>query len=128
MAALFNVAINIALIIGWGFDYSALYYSFIIAGIVQCLYIENQTHVLKHFKRTAFDKCLIKEMLRFSWPFSINLAFFWLLNSYSKTVIASELGMEANGYFSMAAKFGAIIQMLAGCIIMAWQENAFQKE
>lgn len=27
----------------------------------------------------------------------------------------------------MAAKFGAIIQMLAGCIIMAWQENAFQK-
>lgn len=127
VAALFNVAINIALIIGWGFDYSALYYSFIIAGIVQCLYIENQTHVLKHFKRTAFDKCLIKEMLRFSWPFSINLAFFWLLNSYSKTVIASELGMEANGYFSMAAKFGAIIQMLTGCIIMAWQENAFQK-
>lgn len=32
VAALFNVAINIALIIGWGFDYSALYYSFIIAG------------------------------------------------------------------------------------------------
>ena len=26
VAALFNVAINIALIIGWGFDYSALYY------------------------------------------------------------------------------------------------------
>lgn len=121
------VCINLLLLIYCKMDYSALYISFIAGGLSQCLWIELKIGVIRHLRLFRIDKNEIIQMLKFSWPLGINVGAFWFLNSYAKTALVYSLGTEVNGYFSMGAKFGAIIQFLSSCLIMAWQEKAFER-
>lgn len=121
------VGLNLILILVFNFDYSALYISFIAGSIIQCLIVGINVRPYSHINLRKFNVLEIKSMLKFSWPLGINIGAFWFLNSYSKTAIVNAMGTEVNGYFSMGAKFGAIIQFLSACLIMAWQEKAFEQ-
>lgn len=121
------VGLNLILILGFKFDYSALYISFIAGSLIQCLIVGINVRPYSHLNLCKFNLPEIRSMLKFSWPLGVNIGAFWFLNSYSKTAIVNAMGTEVNGYFSMGAKFGAIIQFLSACLIMAWQEKAFEQ-
>ena len=126
-SSLTYVGLNLLLILKFKFDYSALYISFIAGALVQCLIVSIVLRPFSHLNLRKINFSEIKAMLKFSWPLGINLGAFWFLNSYSKSAIVNAMGTEVNGYFSMGAKFGAIIQFLSACLIMAWQEKAFEQ-
>lgn len=123
-----NIFLNILFLVFLKMDYSSLYISAIISSIIQCIIIEINVKIIKNFKYKDLNVKLMKKLISFSFPYCINTIAFWFLNSYAKIAISSNLSVENNGYFSIAAKFPMVLQLFASCFSLAWQEIAFSKK
>lgn len=126
LSTVINAIVNILLIICFGFDYSSLFISYIMGTIVQCVLIEIKVHPNKYFKKEKIEIDLIKDMLKFALPFSLNICAYWFLNSYSRIIISSQLGVTQNGIYAVATKFTVALNLVSSCIILAWQELSFK--
>lgn len=127
ISTLVNAILNILLIIVFNVDYKALYIAYITSVIVQCLILEYKVKIFSTLSPRLFDWQLFKDMLKFTLPLCLNTGAFWFLTSYGKTVVSTNLSIADNGYYSVASKFGLIIQLVSSCFIAAWQELAFAK-
>lgn len=56
----------------------------------------------------------------------LNICAYWFLNSYSRVIISSELGVNQNGIYAVATKFTVALNLVSSCIILAWQEMSFK--
>lgn len=121
-----NIISNIILIVFLNVDYSALFISFILGTIVQCLIIEFIIHPRKMVKKEYISKKILVDMLKFAFPFALNICAYWFLNSYSRVIISSQLGSAYNGIYAVATKFTVALNLVSSCIILAWQEISFQ--
>lgn len=126
LSTVMNATTNILLIVCFGFDYSSLFISYIIGTVVQCILIEVKLSPSKYFKKDKIEKSIIKDMLKFALPFSLNICAYWFLNSYSRIIISSELGVNQNGIYAVATKFTVALNLVSSCIILAWQELSFK--
>lgn len=127
VSTLVNVCMNLFLIIVLHVDYKSLYIANIVSYIIQCLILESKVKLFEKISSQLFDRMLFFEMLKFTLPLCLNTAAFWLLTSYGKTVVSVNLSIADNGYYSVASKFGLIIQLVSSCFISSWQELAFAK-
>lgn len=123
-----NIFLNIIFLVFLKMDYSSLYISAIISSIIQCIVIEVNVKIIKNFKYKDLNIVIMKKLISFSFPYCVNTIAFWFLNSYAKIVISTNLSVEDNGYFSIAAKFPMVLQLFASCFSLAWQEIAFSKK
>ena len=69
----------------------------------------------------------MRKMVRFSAPLIPNTAVWWMQSSINSIVISSVLGMGANGVYSVANKFSAILNLIISVFAMAWQESAIKE-
>lgn len=127
ISTLVNAFMNIVLIVWVHMGYEALYISFILGVLLQCLFLETKVHLIRDTREMHIDKKIIKDLFRFSAPLCINSVCYWLLTSYNKVVINDRLDVAQNGYYAIAMKFSLALNLVASCFNLAWQELAYSK-
>lgn len=128
IATIVTVVLNIVFIVVLGWDYKSLYISIIISMVVHVIILEFKCKLFFNFKKLKFDKELIKAMLKYTLPLSINLVAFWLLNSANKLIVSLMLDTSQNGYLAIANKFTQLLYLVSSCFQLAWQELAFSQK
>ncbi len=124
---LITVLLNLVFIVKLGYDFSALYISAIIGNAVQVAFLEIQIRVLSKSRFQKRDRALTKQMFRYTLPLCVNSVSYWLLTSFNRVVINANMGNAANGIYAIGNKFGAIISLVTGCFIYAWQDVSFSR-
>lgn len=104
-----------------------LYIASIIGLVVQILMLENHLHVTRQFSTKYYDKTLLNSLVKYSLPLSLNSLAYWFLTGYSNVAISKMLGLEENGIYVVAMKFGLVINLLSTCFNLAWQEIIFKR-
>lgn len=122
-----NAGLNILLLVVLGWDYKALYVSFSVGIMVQCIILEMNLRLISHFRKKYLDRDTMVCLLRFSLPLCVNSLCYWLLTGYNRVIIAKEIDNTANGYYAVACKFGGILLLVSSSFSMAWQELAYSK-
>ncbi|MGM9642816.1 MAG: lipopolysaccharide biosynthesis protein [Eubacteriales bacterium] len=118
---------QVVFVIFWKMGVAGLFLANIISTLicVVLLLVTSKSHHYLSFK--AFDKNVMGKMVRFSAPLIPNTAVWWMQSSINSIVIASVLGMGANGVYSVANKFSAILNLIINVFAMAWQESAIKE-
>lgn len=116
---------NVVLILVFGFDYSALYISYILGCVLQCLYLARAVDITGILKKSSNDRSLTLSLLVFAAPLCLNTASYWLLSSASRLVFNYMCGDAASGVFSVGNKFGQFIVLATTCFTYAWQDLSF---
>lgn len=118
---------QVLFVIYWKMGVAGLFLANIVSTMicVVLLLATSQSHHYLSFK--AFDKDVMGKMVRFSAPLIPNTAVWWMQSSINSIVISSVLGMGANGVYSVANKFSAILNLIINVFAMAWQESAIKE-
>lgn len=127
IGSLVNSCTNIVLILFLHMGIEAMYIAGISGFLIQVIILESRVRLLSHFRKKYLDKIVIKKMLLFSLPLSLNAVSYWMLTGYNNVAISNILGMSENGIFSVAARFSIIMTTVATCFTMAWQELVYSK-
>lgn len=123
-----TAALNVVLIVGLHMDYSALYLAGCIGYLSNILLVGAGVKIWTLIRLSAFEKPLFVRMLRFSLPLCVNSAAYWFLTSYNSVAVSRMMGMEENGLYAVAIRFGSFISLFTSCFTMAWQEVSYAKE
>lgn len=118
---------NIVLIVIFKMGFKSLYISAIIGLLIQILFLEYKANVLKNLSIKLFDFSIIKQIVKFAFPLSLNSICFWFLMSYNRVFISNHFGLYENGLFAIASRFAVALTLIASCFSLAWQELAFSK-
>ncbi|MCC8112033.1 MAG: oligosaccharide flippase family protein [Ruminococcus sp.] len=96
--------------------------------IFACIfYLEFKLKCRRFFSLSFFDKKYLKKMITFSLPLIPNTILWWLGNSVNSMVVSGVLGLDANGIYSAAGRFGSVVSMFASVFNLAWQESAIRE-
>lgn len=123
-----TAALNVVLIVGLHMDYSALYLAGCVGYLSNILLVGAGVKIWTLIRPSAFEMQLFFRMLRFSLPLCVNSAAYWFLTSYNSVAVSRMMGMEANGLYAVAIRFGSFISLFTSCFTMAWQEVSYAKE
>jgi O-antigen/teichoic acid export membrane protein len=125
VATLVNAAANIVMIVAMRVNFQSLYIAFILGILAQCVLLETKVRLVLDFSPKKIDWKQVSRLFVFALPLCVNSISYWFLGSYDRIVIQQRLGDTQNGYFTLAARFSAIISVITTCFTMAWQEVAY---
>jgi len=127
IGSIIYLVFNIILILIFKIGFKSLYISSIIGFLIQILFLEHKVNVLKNLSIKLFDFSIIKQIVRFAFPLSLNSICFWFLMSYNRVFIFNHFGLYENGLFAIASRVAVALTLIASCFSLAWQELAFSK-
>ncbi|RRD74415.1 lipopolysaccharide biosynthesis protein [Tannerella forsythia] len=104
-----------------------LYIASMLGLLSQIILIEYYVPILRKLSFSLYDRKLFFNLYKFSLPLCLNSLAFWLLTGYGNVMISRLLGLEQNGIYSIAIKFALVINLVAMCFNMAWQEVSFER-
>lgn len=107
--------------------YEFLYLSSCLGFITSIIINSASSHFFISLKKEFFDRYLVKTMLKYALPLSLNSIAYWFLTSYNKVVITNTLSNADNGLYAIASKFGLMLTIFTQCFQLAWQELSFSK-
>lgn len=123
------MAANIILILGFKIQIQALYISAIAGNLIQVVFLTVKANIFPRILSTfVFDSSLMRNILRYTLPLSINSVSYWILTGYNRIIIEQVLGVSANGLYAVGNKFGASLSLITTSFTYAWQDTAFMKE
>ncbi|WP_448375582.1 oligosaccharide flippase family protein [Fervidobacterium sp.] len=117
---------NSVLLIYFKFGILAYLLSSILSQVLCILFLVFAGRLYKYLK-PAFDKELLKEMLRYSVPLIPNSIMWWIVTAVDRYVLAYNLGYDATGIYSVAARFPTLITVLSSIFFQAWQLLAMEE-
>ena len=120
-------ASNLVLILVLHVDYAALYMSYVLGSLAQCLYLSQVIRLGSVLRKAEGDSGLTKRLLAFAAPLCLNTASYWLLSSAARLVFNYMCGDAATGVFSVGNKFGQVIVLATTCFTYAWQDLSFSE-
>lgn len=95
-----------------------------LADLIPILIITIKLKLLKYINIKLFDKKLLKEMLKYSWPMVPNGLSMWVINASDRIVITMFLGIEQNAIYAVAKKIPNMLTIVQSTFTMAWTESA----
>ena len=87
-------------------------------------YIFFKTRLYRLIDRKCFDKELLKEMLKYSWPMVPNSISAWIMRVSDRLVVVAFMGLPANAVYAVANKIPSLLNLAQNTFTLAWQENA----
>jgi len=117
---------NSVLLIYFKFGILAYLLSSILSQVLCILFLVFAGRLYKYLK-PVFDKELLKEMLRYSVPLIPNGIMWWIVTALDRYVLAYNLGYDATGIYSVAARFPTLITVLSSIFFQAWQLSAMEE-
>ncbi len=127
MGTVVNVTSNLILILKFGMTIEAIFISLILSYLIPIIFMEIKVGIVRKIKISHFDKTLIKSLLRFCLPLSVNSVAYWFLANFSQVVIYDKLGSSMSGQYGFAGKFTSLIALAVSIFTMAWQELSYSK-
>lgn len=127
LCVLCTALVNIVCIVHFRMGFSALYLGTILGYLVQTIYLELRTGLLRSAMRQRLDWECSASMFRYAMPLCINAISYWLLTGFNRLVLNWTLGNEANGLFAIGNRFGMLINLATTCFTYAWQDVSFSK-
>lgn len=124
IAAVTNLFLNILTICIMKMGFAGLAISYIISNIFSIMIIECNIKIFTRIKFSLFDKKILKDMIKFSFPLVLNTISAWLLTGMSKVLITNKLGNDVNGLYSFANKFSVLVTLIGSVINMAFVEES----
>ncbi len=111
-AGLVNICLNILLI----YYFRVGIIGILVSNLISILILVSfATHLyFKKFKRFSFhvSRATLKEYLSLSLPFVPGALAYWMLSSFNRWIVLHEVGLAALGVFSIAMRFGSIMEPL----------------
>jgi len=120
------ITLNIVLIVIFKLGLVALFIANSAGNLVMVLILEYRLRLFKTMSQHPFDKKTFAQIIKYSFPLAINAISWWMFSSANNIVISSILGVDANGVFALALRFGSIFATITAVISMAWQEESFR--
>ena len=105
---------------------ASLYVGMCTAFICQAFIINRKVNVVKNFKISDYDKNLCVELVKFSFPLSLNSIINWLLEGCNKLIITGVLGSAANGIYAVGSRVSTILNLFVTVFLLSWQESLFR--
>ena len=101
----------------------ALPLSAIISGVT----MEAAFGVMNHrwFSPNLFDRKTLKQLLVIALPLLPNFMIYWVFNSCDRVMLASAIGIGAEGIYSVGSKLGHASQLIYTAFAGGWQYFAF---
>ena len=96
-----------------------------LASAVSIIIYEVKTKQLRLIRPTEVDFKLIKSLLRFSFPLSINATAYVALTRFNEFYVQRRFGNTALGMLAAAGKMAMIVNIFISVFSLAWQETAF---
>lgn len=124
--SIITVSLNLFLIIVLEWGLLALFVANTFGNLSMIIVIESKIKLIKNTSKVDFSLNLLKSILKYSLPLSINALSWWLITSSNNLVISSRIGIGENGIYSMASRFGSIMTLITSVINMAWLEESFR--
>lgn len=118
---------QIVFVVYWKLGIAGLFLANIISTMICVVLLLVTSKSYQYLSIKAINKNVMGRMVRFSAPLIPNTAVWWLQSSINSIVISSALGMGANGIYSVANKFSAILNLIINVFAMAWQESAIKE-
>lgn len=119
---------NYILIVKFNWGLEALLLSSTLGNFSQAIILEFRTHLIRRVLKNKKDGGLLKSMIRYSFPLSINSISFWALKSSNKIVLNNMIGLEANGVYAISQKFSNLVAFVTTAFNYAWQDIAFSRK
>lgn len=94
--------------------------------VAQILYLFFSQKIWRYFSIRGYDRKIAKDISRFSIPLIPSVISWWTINASDRTVIAYFLNTAANGIYSIASKFSAMISVVYNIFYLAWSETVSQ--
>ena len=94
---------------------------------VPTVYLVFKLKIWKYIDKTGNHPNLEREMLLFCAPLIVTVLGWWVNSAADKYVVAFMCGLAANGILSVSYKIPAILNVLQGVFIQAWQISAIKE-
>lgn len=127
MKAIIYIFGQVLFVVLWKMGVAGLFLANIISTMICVVLLIATSKSHRYLELKAFDKAVMQKMIRFSAPLIPNTAVWWLQSSINSIVISTVLGMGANGVYTVANKFSAILNLIISVFAMAWQESAIKE-
>ncbi|KDR94651.1 Membrane protein involved in the export of O-antigen and teichoic acid [Peptoclostridium litorale DSM 5388] len=121
-----TITLNLFLIIVLKWGLLALFIANTVGNLSMVVIIESKIKLFSKTRKEGFDSQLLRSILKYSLPLSINALSWWLITSSNNLVISNRISIDANGIYAMASRFGSIMTLITSVINMAWLEEAFR--
>ena len=121
-----TIFLNFVLILLFHLGIDALFIASISGTLAMVAVMEFKLRLLKDIPKYDFDKALLKQIVKYAIPLAINTISWWLMSSCNSIIITTTVGVENNGIYSMALRFGSILSIFTSIVTLAWQEEAFR--
>lgn len=123
--ALLTAMLSAVFIVWLQLDIKGIFLAGIVARIVCIGFIEIKIKTLSGFFNPHASTAKIgHSIMRYSLPLIPFAVCWWLTTSSDRFFINHYLGLDVNGIYAVAIRFGGIIQSLAIIFYQAWQETA----
>ena len=98
--------------------------SLFMASTFSFLYLVVKAKLYRYVDFQYFDKVLLKEMLKYSWPMVPNSMSGWVMRVSDRLVVTAVMGVSANAVYAVANKIPSLLNLAQNTFALAWQENA----
>ena len=95
-----------------------------VASLFSFLYLFFFGGIYKYIDPKCFNRELLGEMLRYSWPMVPNSMSAWVMRVSDRIVVTAFMGVAANAVYAVANKIPSLLNIAQATFTMAWQENA----
>lgn len=123
MNTLLVVSLNILLLTVFRLGVTGYALSVGTADLLCTLYLVLRRRLWRFLTRRP-DRRLLRKMLRYSIPLIPTTVFWWITGVSDRYMLASMLGSEANGIYTVANKLPTMLTLLSGVLMQAWQYSA----
>lgn len=70
---------------------------------------------------------ILKDLLTYSIPLIPNGIMWWVINASDRYILATYLGYDATGIYSVAARFPSLLTVISSIFFQAWQLSAMEE-
>ncbi len=120
----FTVMLNVLLIVILGFKVEGMFLSIFIANMLASIYLFFACKTYKYIKRNAFEKNILKSVVKYSVALIPNAISWWIINVSDRAIISGMLSIGANGIYAAANKFSGVYINAYNIFNIAWTESA----
>lgn len=122
-----TVVLNIFLLSKFNMGIQGYLISIIIGYTICNIYLIISIKLWEYISYKAYDKNLVKEMLKYSIPLIPNTLMWWVMNASDRYAIAFFMGVSANGIYAIANKIPTVLNVLYSIFSQAWQLSAIEE-
>lgn len=118
-----TIVLNVLLLVVFKLGIYGMLIGTFIGQLMCVIYLLLKLKIYSYIRINFFDFTVLKKLLIYSLPLIPNSISWWIFNASDRVIVSSILGVDQNGYLSVAHKFSTIIVFLLNIYAMSLTET-----